>query len=45
MLFVKAGTFDDPSTLAPLVHIWCDTRHEFAPLPEGAMTFGRSPEG
>lgn len=43
MLFFKAGTFDDPSGLAPTVHIWCDTRHDWLPLPEGAMTFARSP--
>lgn len=43
MAFVKAGTLDDTSILAPVVHIYCDSKMPWLTLPEGAMTFPKSP--
>lgn len=43
MVFMKAGTLDDTSILAPMVHIWCDSKHGWFNLPEGAVTFPKSP--
>jgi hypothetical protein len=43
MLFMKAGTFDDTSRVDPKVHIWCDSKQNWVPIPDGAMTFGKSP--
>jgi hypothetical protein len=43
MVFMKAGTLDDTSILAPTVHVWCDSRQSWLGLPDGAVTFPKSP--
>ncbi|HXC49505.1 MAG TPA: GFA family protein [Candidatus Limnocylindrales bacterium] len=43
MMFVKAGTLDDTSILAPRVHIFTDSRQSWLTLPDDALTFPRSP--
>ncbi len=31
LLFIKAGTLDDPSSLKPEAHIWCDHAQHWVP--------------
>jgi hypothetical protein len=45
VLYLKAGTLDDTSVLAPPVHVWCDSAWPWTPIPEGAIRFGKSPPG
>jgi hypothetical protein len=41
--FIKAGTLDDPSWVAPNLHIWCAEKLPWVDIPEG-VTQGREPE-
>jgi hypothetical protein len=41
--FIKAGTIDDTSWLAPTVHIYCDSRQSWIPIPEGNRQFPKNP--
>lgn len=36
MIFIKAGTLDDPSGLAPTVHFWTSSAQDWVAFPEGA---------
>ncbi|MBV9995767.1 MAG: GFA family protein [Caulobacteraceae bacterium] len=35
LIFLKAGTLDDPSDLAPTIHAWTRSRQPWMQLPEG----------
>jgi len=37
--FIKAGTLDDPSWLAPKLEIWCRSAQPWVPHPEGTRKF------
>jgi hypothetical protein len=43
LLFVKGGCLDDTSILAPMVHIFCDSKQPWVAIPEDVMTFPKSP--
>ena len=43
MAFLKAGTLDDTSILDPKVHVFCDSRQKWVTIPDGTMTFPKSP--
>lgn len=43
MAFIKGGTLDDTSILAPKVHIFCDSRQNWVSIPNDAMCFAKSP--
>ena len=43
LLFVKAGTLDDPSTLQPSVHLWCETKQPWVALDPGMPQFPQNP--
>ena len=36
LAFIKAGTLDDASWVAPSLHIWCDEKMPCVEIPEGA---------
>lgn len=36
MIFIKAGTLDDPRDLAPTIHFWASSKQDWVSLPEGA---------
>jgi hypothetical protein len=40
---IKAGTVDDTSWLAPTMHVYCDSRQPWIPIPEGSQQFPRMP--
>jgi hypothetical protein len=40
---VKAGCFDDTSWLNPTLQIYCDSRQEWAPIPEHTANFAKMP--
>ena len=40
ILFVRAGTLDDPSSVAPDVHIFTRSKVPWVTLPEGVPAFG-----
>lgn len=41
--FIKAGTLDDASWLAPSLHIWCAEMQPWVTVPEGAAQAPGSP--
>jgi hypothetical protein len=41
--FIKAGTLDDPSWLAPNLHIWCAERLPWVDIPEGVTQAPANP--
>lgn len=43
LLWLKAGTLDDPSPLQPDIHMWCETAQPWLAIEEGPGRFGRSP--
>jgi hypothetical protein len=43
MTFIKAGTLDDTSWLDPKMHVYCDSKEHWTPIPEGSQTFGKMP--
>ena len=43
VLFLKAGTLDDPSWLAPGMHMWCETAQPWVKLPADLPCFEQNP--
>lgn len=43
MIFIKAGTLDDPSWVKPDAHIWCDEKLPWVAIEEGAAQMPRNP--
>jgi hypothetical protein len=43
VVFLKAGTIDDPSWIEPTVEIWTDSAQPWAPHFENAVRFARTP--
>ena len=41
--FIKAGTLDDTSWLDPKMHIYCDSKEQWTPMPEGVQEFAKMP--
>lgn len=41
--FIKAGTLDDPEWAEPKVHIWCQEKLSWQPIPEGDTQFPGNP--
>jgi hypothetical protein len=41
--FIKAGTLDDTSWLDPKMHIYCDSKEQWTPMPEGVQVFAKMP--
>ena len=41
--FIKAGTLEDRSWLAPTMHIWCDTAQPWVDMDEGMLQIPRNP--
>jgi hypothetical protein len=41
--FIKTGTLDDTSWLAPKMHIYCDSAQRWVPIPEGSQKFAKMP--
>ena len=43
LVFLKAGTLDDPSWLQPNAHIWCAEKQPWVPIESGAARFPGNP--
>lgn len=43
VVYLKAGTMDEPRELAPRVHVWCDSAWSWPGVPENAIRFGKGP--
>lgn len=43
VIFLKAGTLDDPKVLDPKVHVWCDSAWPSTIIPETAIRFPQNP--
>jgi hypothetical protein len=43
MHFIKTGTLDDKSWLAPNVHVWCDSARPSGGIPADAMNVAKNP--
>ncbi|MEP6875226.1 MAG: GFA family protein [Burkholderiales bacterium] len=43
VVVVRAGTLDDPTWLAPRVHIWCDNAQPWVAIPDADTRFARAP--
>ncbi len=41
--FIKAGTLDDPSWLAPGIHVWCRSKQPWVTIDPGAPQFATNP--
>ena len=41
--FIKAGTLEDRSWLAPTMHIWCETAQPWVEMAEGMAQIPRNP--
>ena len=41
--FIKAGTLDDKSWLAPTMHVWCDSAQPWVEIPAGMTRFPKNP--
>ena len=41
LTFVHAGTLDDTSWLDPKVHVYCDSKEPWTPIPEGSQKFAK----
>ena len=41
--FIKAGTLEDRSWLAPTMHIWCDTAQPWVQIPDDVEKTPRNP--
>jgi len=44
LVALKAGSLDDPSPFAPLMHIWVQSKLPWVNIPEGTPTFARGPQ-
>ena len=43
LLFIKAGTLDDATWVAPELHIWASEKLPWTPIPEGAKLAEKNP--
>ena len=43
LVFIPAGTLDDPSWVKPNAHIWCEEKQPWVTIPEGVPQFPRNP--
>ncbi len=43
LAFIKAG-IDDTSWIDPKMHVYCDSKEHWTPIPEGSQRFGKMPE-
>jgi hypothetical protein len=43
VVFIKAGTLDDTSAMAPQTHVWCDSAWPWTVFPEGAEKIAKNP--
>jgi hypothetical protein len=43
LAFIKAGTLDDPSWVAPNLHIWCAEKLPWVDIPEGVTQTPANP--
>jgi hypothetical protein len=43
LAFIKAGTLDDATWVAPDLHIWTEEKLPWTPIPEGATQAARNP--
>ena len=43
VVFIKAGTLDDPSWVEPGAHIWCAEKQPWVNIEEGAAQFPGNP--
>jgi len=41
--FIKSGTLDDPSWVAPNLHIWCAEKLPLVDIPEGVTQAPANP--
>jgi hypothetical protein len=44
VVFLKAGTLDDPSWVKPNAHMWCDEKQPWFSIEEGVPQFAQAPE-
>jgi hypothetical protein len=42
LTFIHAGTLDDTSWLDPKVHVYCDSKEPWTPIPEGSQKFAKT---
>jgi hypothetical protein len=45
IVFVKAGTLDDPSWVRPTVHMWCAEKQPWVVIDEATPQFPAAPSG
>ena len=43
VIFIKAGTLDDPSWVTPTVHIWCAEKQPWVPIADTAPQLAAGP--
>ncbi len=43
LTFIKAGTLDDTSWLDSKMHVYCDSKQKWTPIPEGSQKFAKMP--
>jgi hypothetical protein len=43
LVFLKAGTLDDASIVAPQTHVWCDSAWPWTVFPADAVKFAKNP--
>ncbi|MDX1513806.1 MAG: GFA family protein [Gammaproteobacteria bacterium] len=43
LVFLKAGTLDDPTWIKPGAHIWCSEKQPWVNIDEDAAAFPRNP--
>jgi hypothetical protein len=43
MHFIKTGTLDDKSWLAPNMHVWCDSAQPWVKIPADAVKIPKNP--
>src|SRR5262249_50903939 len=41
--FIKAGTLDDTSWVDPKMHVYCDSKERWTPIPDDSQKFGKMP--
>ena len=41
LTFIYGGTLDDTSWLDPKVHVYCDSKGKWTPIPEGSQKFAK----
>jgi hypothetical protein len=41
--FIKAGTLDDPSWLAPGIHVWCGSKQPWVTIDRATPQFAANP--